>query len=170
MYKRVSTNDHKRDRQKGKWNEEPVLHSKCRAAAESKEENIRDRNGNQRTKGLVEERDGSETRKVKQRSASIMGMEFCLRERGVGDESGKVLVSVQRSEEFVNGEIQLRVRREENVGDVMETDEFCNKNLSNQDVLRSLQIIFDDSLDKQGKQINTIHLNETPVSTTEQGF
>ena len=118
----------------------------------------------------MEERDGSETRKVKQRSASIMGMEFCLRERGVGDESGKVLVSVRRSEEFVNGEIQLRVRREENVGDVVETDEFCNKNLSNQDVLRSLQIIFDDSLDKQGKQINMIHLNETPVSTTEQGF
>ena len=45
-----------------------------------------------------------------------------------------------------------------------------NKNLSNQDVLQSLQIIFDDSLDKQGKQINMIRLNETPASTTEQGF
>ena len=66
-------------------------------------------------------------RKVKQRSASIMGMEFRLREQGIGDESGKVPVSVWRGEEFVNGEIQLRVRREENVGDVMETDKFCNR-------------------------------------------
>ena len=42
-----------------------------------------------------------------------------------------------------------------------------NKNLSNQDVLWSLQIIFDDSLDEQGEQINMIHLNEMPVSTNE---
>ena len=45
-----------------------------------------------------------------------------------------------------------------------------NQNLSNQDVLRSLQIIFDDSLDEQGEQINMIRLNETPASTTEQDF
>ena len=37
-----------------------------------------------------------------------------------------------------------------------------NRNLSNQDVLKSLQIIFDDSVDEQGEQINTIHLNQIP--------
>ena len=37
-----------------------------------------------------------------------------------------------------------------------------NKNLSNQEVLKSLQIIFDNSVDEQGKQINTIHLNQDP--------
>ena len=35
-----------------------------------------------------------------------------------------------------------------------------NKNLLNQEVLKSLQIIFDDSIDKQGKQINTIRLDQ----------
>ena len=45
-----------------------------------------------------------------------------------------------------------------------------NKNLSNQDVLHSLQIIFDDSLDEQGEQINMIHLAEIPISTKEPGF
>ena len=34
-----------------------------------------------------------------------------------------------------------------------------NRNLSNQDVLKSLQIIFDDSVDEQGEQINAIHLD-----------
>ena len=42
-----------------------------------------------------------------------------------------------------------------------------NKNLSNQDVLKSLQILFDDSIDEQGEQINLIHLKpETP----QKGF
>ena len=35
-----------------------------------------------------------------------------------------------------------------------------NRNLSNQDVLKSLQILFDDSIDEQGEQINTIRLDE----------
>ena len=35
-----------------------------------------------------------------------------------------------------------------------------NKNLSNQEVLKSLQIIFDDSVDEQGEQINTIRLKQ----------
>ena len=35
-----------------------------------------------------------------------------------------------------------------------------NRNLSNQDVLKSLQILFDDSVDEQGEQINSIRLNE----------
>ena len=35
-----------------------------------------------------------------------------------------------------------------------------NRNLSNQDVLCSLQII--NSLDEQGKQMNTIHLDKNP--------
>ena len=52
-------------------------------------------NGNQRTEGPVEERDRSETRKVKQRSASIMGVEFHLREQGIGHECRKVPVLVQ---------------------------------------------------------------------------
>ena len=55
-----------------------------------------------------------------------MGTEFRLRERGVGDECGKVLVSVWRGEEFVNGKIQLGVRGKENVGDIMERHEFRN--------------------------------------------
>ena len=35
-----------------------------------------------------------------------------------------------------------------------------NRNLSNQDVLKSLQILFDDSIDEQGEQINTIRLDK----------
>ena len=35
-----------------------------------------------------------------------------------------------------------------------------NRNLSNQEVLKSLQIIFDDSLDEQGEQVNTICLEQ----------
>ena len=35
-----------------------------------------------------------------------------------------------------------------------------NRNLSNQDVLKSLQILFDDSVDEQGEQVNTIHLEK----------
>ena len=35
-----------------------------------------------------------------------------------------------------------------------------NRNLSNQDVLKSLQILFDDSIDEQGEQINTIRLDQ----------
>ena len=35
-----------------------------------------------------------------------------------------------------------------------------NTNLSNQDVLKSLQILFDNSIDEQGKQINSIRLDE----------
>ena len=104
-----------------------MLHSECGAAVESKEESIQDENGNQQTEGLVEERDGSETRKVKQGRSSIMEMGFHLREQGIGDKSGKVPVLVRRSEEFVNGEIRLRVRRQENVGDVVKADKFRNK-------------------------------------------
>ena len=36
-----------------------------------------------------------------------------------------------------------------------------NKNLFNQEVLRSLQIIFDDTVDETGKQINLLPLNKT---------
>ena len=35
-----------------------------------------------------------------------------------------------------------------------------NRNLSNQDVLKSLQILFDDSIDELGEQVNTIRLNK----------
>ena len=93
---------------------------------DSKEESIRDRNGNQWTKGPVEERDRSETRKVKQRSASIMGTEFCLREQGVGDKRGKVPITVRQGEEFVDGEVWLGVGGKENVGDIVEAGEFHN--------------------------------------------
>ena len=37
-----------------------------------------------------------------------------------------------------------------------------NRNLSNQDILKSLQILFDDSVDEQGEQVNTIRLNQIP--------
>ena len=97
--------------------------------ADSKEESIQDKNGNQWTEGPVEEQNGLETRKVKQRSTSKDRMEFCLREQGVGDERGKVPVSVRQGKEFINGKIQLRVRREENVGDIVEPDEFRNSSL-----------------------------------------
>ena len=74
----------------------------------------------------MEERDGSETEKVKQRSAPITGTGFHLRKQGVGDKCGKVSVSVQQGKEFINGEIWLRVRGEENVGNIVEADKFHN--------------------------------------------
>ena len=40
---------------------------------------------------------------------------------------------------------------------------WTNLNLSNQEVLRLLQIIFDDILDETGKQINTLCLDENPT-------
>ena len=57
----------------------------------------------------MEEQNGLETRKVKQRSASKDRTEFCLREQGVGDERGKVPVSVRQGKEFINGKILLRL-------------------------------------------------------------
>ena len=42
-----------------------------------------------------------------------------------------------------------------------------NRNLSNQKVLQSLQIVFDDTLDETGEQINTLHLNDNPTPTKE---
>ena len=77
--------------------------------ADSKEESIQDKNGNQWTEGPVEEQNGLETRKVKQRSTSKDRMEFCLREQGVGDERGKVPVSVRQGKEFINGKILLHL-------------------------------------------------------------
>ena len=53
-----------------------------------------------------------------ERSASKSGMEFHLRERGIGDECGKVPVLIWGGEEFADEEIQVSVRREENVGDI----------------------------------------------------
>ena len=44
-----------------------MLRSECGVAAESKEENIRRLNGDQRTEGPVEEQSGSKTRKGKTR-------------------------------------------------------------------------------------------------------
>ena len=44
-----------------------------------------------------------------------------------------------------------------------------NKNLSNVDVLQSLQIIFNDSLDETSKQINMLRLEENS-SSTKSGF
>ena len=44
---------------------------------------------------------------------------FYLREQGIGDTQGKVLVLVWRGEEFVNGEIWLGVGGKENVGYVV---------------------------------------------------
>ena len=86
---------------------------------ESKEESIQYmkwRPAGRRTGGRVK---WIKTRKVKQEDAFKNGTEFCLRERGVGDECGKVPVPVWGGEEFVDGEIQLSVGRKENVGDVV---------------------------------------------------
>ena len=52
-------------------------------------------NGDQRTEGLVEERNGSKTRKVKQEDASIVGTGFNSEERRVGGECGQVSVLVR---------------------------------------------------------------------------
>ena len=98
----------------------------CRAAAESKRESIWDikwKPADRRTGGGAE---WIRTRKAKQGNSSKSRTGFCLREWGIGDECGKVPVPVWRSEEFVNGEIQLGVRRKENVGDVVEGHEFHN--------------------------------------------
>ena len=54
-----------------------------------------------------------------EKNTSKNGMEFHLREQGVGDESGKVLILVQRGKEFIDRKIQVSVRREENVRDIV---------------------------------------------------
>ena len=51
-------------------------------------------NGDQRSEGPVEERNGSKTRKVKQEDVSIIGTGYRLGERGVGDECGWILIPV----------------------------------------------------------------------------
>ena len=88
-------------------------------AAESKEENMRyemETNGlKDRWRSKTEQDEKGETEKRKSKN----GMEFCLREQGIGDECGKVLVSVWRGKEVVHGEIWVSVRRKENVGDVV---------------------------------------------------
>ena len=52
-----------RTMQKGETERKLVLRSECGAAAESKEENIRGLNGDQRTEGPVEERNGSRSKR-----------------------------------------------------------------------------------------------------------
>ena len=76
-------------------------------------------NGDQRTEGPVEERNGSRMRKVKQEDASIIGTGFRLMERGVWDKCGQIGVSVRSSEEIIDGEIGWSVGGEENVGYVV---------------------------------------------------
>ena len=55
-----------------------------------KEKAYKELNGDQRTEGPVEERNGSGARKVKQEDASIIGMGFRSRERGAGGECGQI--------------------------------------------------------------------------------
>ena len=79
----------------GKRSGEPVLRSECGAAAETKEENIRDvkwRPADRRTGGRAER---IRTRKVKQEDASITGTGRTSEVCGVGDECGWVGVSVR---------------------------------------------------------------------------
>ena len=87
-------------------------------------------NRDQRTEGLVEERNGSKTRMVKQEDASNIGTDRVSGARGIWEECGWVRVSVQRGEEFVDGEIGSSIGREENVGYVVQGYEFRNKGLS----------------------------------------
>ena len=54
-----------------------------------------DINGDLRTEGPEEERDGSRARKVKQEDASIIGTDRVSEVRGIGDECGWVRVSVR---------------------------------------------------------------------------
>ena len=112
--------------QKEKWNGRPVLRSGCGAAAETKEENIRDvkwRPADRRAGGRAK---WIKTEKVKQEDASKNGMEFHLREQGIWDECGLVPKSVGRGKELVEGEIQWVVGREENIGYVVQGHEFRN--------------------------------------------
>ena len=71
----------------------------CVADAEQlrnlKRKTYEDINGDQRTEGPVEERDGSKTRKVKQEDASIIGTGRFSETRGVRDECGWVRVTVR---------------------------------------------------------------------------
>ena len=72
-----------------------MLRSECRTAAEPKEENIREtkwRPADRRAGGRVEQ---IKTRKVKQEDVSNIGTGSHLEERGVRDECGQVLISIQ---------------------------------------------------------------------------
>ena len=51
---------------------------------------------------------------------------FHLRKQGIGNECGKVVVPVQWSEEFHKGDVQRFIKKEENVGDIVKANEFCN--------------------------------------------
>ena len=59
------------------------------------------------------------TRKAKQEDTSEKGTGFRLGERGIRDVCGQVLKSVQRGEEFFDGEVWWVNGGEENVGDVV---------------------------------------------------
>ena len=83
-------------------------------------------NGDQRAEGPVEEQNRLRQGRRNKRDISRKGMGFCLREWGVWDKCGKVPVSVGWGEEFVNGEVWLRVRGKENVGYVVCQYKFCN--------------------------------------------
>ena len=96
-----------------------MLHSGCGAAAETKRESIRDmkwRPADRRAGGRV---NGSRRKKVKQEDASNIGTDRVSEVRDIGDECGWVRVSVQRGEEFVNGEIWSSIGGKENVGYVV---------------------------------------------------
>ena len=71
-----------------------MLRSECGAAADSKEENIREikwRPADRRTSGRAKR---IKMEKVKQEDVSIIGTGFRLEERGVRDECGQIPVSV----------------------------------------------------------------------------
>ena len=108
---------------KGEVDCELVLCTICGSTVYSKKENIweiewrpADRRAGGRAKWIKEEK--GETEKIH------LGVEFCL--GGVWDESGQVPISVWRGEEFVDEKVGLWVGREENIGDVVQGDEFCN--------------------------------------------
>ena len=110
---------------KEKWNDIGTSGWCCRADAEQlwnlkgKAYKTRmEQNGNQWSDQLVVEQKRKETEMV-----------FCLREWGVGGERGKVMKLVQWCKEFCKGKVWGFIGREENVGDIVEANEFCNRTI-----------------------------------------
>ena len=55
-------------------------------------------------------------------------MEFCLREQGIWDKRGKVTETFQGGEEFLDGKVWWIVGGQENIGDILCSNKFHNRN------------------------------------------
>ena len=94
----------------------------CAVAVESKVESMQDKNGTEWKPSVWSTSEGLEIEQERKEAETV----FYLREWGIGDECGKVMKLVQWCEEFCDGDVWRSIRGEENVGDIMKADEFCN--------------------------------------------